>query len=349
MLERRVQTVCLAILTTIGLAFALWWLRPVMIPFVLALFISMGLRLGVRLLVTRARVPRAFALPVTLVLGIGAMAGLGGLASASIGQLAENAPIYNQQLQELLDRPETWIPAPLQSFDLVNYDRLKEIPVAAVGGVLAKTTNALLGVLSQSFLVLIFVVFLMMGSRPERATGTTGEIQSQVQTYLVSKILISGATGILVGVVLSLLGIPLAMAFGLVAFLLNFIPSIGSIIATLLPLPVALASPDVSGTAATLAIVLPGAIQLGVGNILEPKIMGDSLDLHPVTVLINLIFWGMLWGIVGMLLAVPITAVVKIFLSKFDGTHGIAELMAGRTDALLGSAPDAGAAAERMP
>ena len=137
-------------------------------------------------------------------------------------------------------------------------------------------------------------------------------------------------TGFLVGLILYLLGVDLALVFGFLAFLLNFIPSIGSIIATLLPLPIILVSPDASWTIAVLAIALPGTVQLVIGNIITPKVLGDSLDLHPIVILMALIFWGVLWGIVGMLLATPMTAVLKILLERYELTRPVARVMAGR-------------------
>jgi AI-2 transport protein TqsA len=127
-----------------------------------------------------------------------------------------------------------------------------------------------------------------------------------------------------------LLDVPLAIVFGLLAFMLNFIPTMGSVIATLLPLPVVIITPEISTTTAVLAIGVPALIQLVVGNIIAPKVMGDSLDLHPVAILMALIFWGMLWGIVGMLLAAPITGVIKLLLSKIPSMKPAAEIMAGR-------------------
>ena len=85
---------------------------------------------------------------------------------------------------------------------------------------------------------------------------------------------------------------------------------------------------------AVLAILIPGIIQVTIGNGIEPKVMGDALDLHPVTILLALIFWGMLWGIPGMLLATPITAVMKILLSRLEYTRGLADLLAGRINTL---------------
>ena len=126
------------------------------------------------------------------------------------------------------------------------------------------------------------------------------------------------------------------MSFGLLAFLLNFIPSVGSVVATLLPLPIVLVSPEISTKVAVAAIAVPSAIQLVFGNFLEPKIMGESLDLHPATILLSLILWGTLWGVLGMILSVPITVVVKILCERFEGSRPVADLLAGRTDALVG-------------
>ena len=141
---------------------------------------------------------------------------------------------------------------------------------------------------------------------------------------------VSAMTGILVGTALGLLGIEMALAFGFMAFLLNFIPNIGSIIATLLPLPIVLLTPGISTTTIVLAIALPAAIQGVIGNVVQPRLMSKSLDLHPVAVLLALIVWGKLWGIVGMFLATPLTAVIKILLEKSELTAGAAVLLAGR-------------------
>jgi len=337
--EIRVQTVCLVVLATIATAGALYWLRPVMIPFVLSLFIALGLGMIADLLVDRARVPRGLALPATVFGGILVLAGVGALISASLGQLAESASVYGTQLQKMIEQTIAWLPPRLQEFaESQDLQALFDVPISSVTGLLGRTTSAIANLLSQSLLVTIFVLFLVLGGGETNVRqGTWGQIQSRVQTYLISKIVVSAVTGLLVGLVLAVLDVPLAMVFGLLAFLLNFIPNIGSAISTLLPLPVVLVDPQVSSLSAILAITIPAAIQGVVGNVIEPRMMGDSLDLHPVAILMSLIFWGMLWGVVGMLLATPITAVLKILLDRFEGSRPLAELMAGRADALTSS------------
>ena len=141
--------------------------------------------------------------------------------------------------------------------------------------------------------------------------------------------MISAITGVLVWVTLTIIGLKLAGVFGILAFLLNFIPSIGSIIVTFLPVPIAVVQFQSSPWLIVLVVAIPGAIQNLLGNIIEPKLQGEGLNLHPVTILLALSFWGLLWGIVGMFLAAPITAAIRIVLMQFDMLRPIAKLMAG--------------------
>jgi AI-2 transport protein TqsA len=128
--------------------------------------------------------------------------------------------------------------------------------------------------------------------------------------------------------VLWALGLHMAWLFAFLVFLLCYIPNIGSIIATLLPIPVAVTQFHDPGMIVA-AIAIPGAIHMTIGNFVAPKMMGRGLELHPVTVLLALAFWGLLWGIVGMVLAIPIVASLRIVLSRFSTTRPLANLLAG--------------------
>ena len=112
-------------------------------------------------------------------------------------------------------------------------------------------------------------------------------------------------------------------------FILNFIPVIGSVIAVLLPLPIAFLQFS-DPTLVVLIIVLPTIVHQIVGNILEPKIFGDSFVLHPITIILSLIFWGMIWGFIGVLLAAPLTAIIRITFERFQTTKQIARLLEGK-------------------
>lgn len=332
--ETRIQTVCLTILASLALGWVLYWSQPVMIPFVVAIVVVLALGTVIDFLAARWHFPRWLATACAIVLGVGLLTLLGFLMSISVASLVQNASLYQRQIRVLVDNAIESLP--LAYFGLDSEAVLNQIPLNAVGGLLVGTGNALIEILSQGFLVIVFVVFLMIGG-PGHGVASGGvweKISSRVKRYIVTKVVISGSTGIAVGLILGLLDIPLAIVFGLMTFLLNFIPSLGSAVAVLLPLPIVLVDPSVTTLQGILAIGLPAVIQLTFGNFVEPKVLGESLELHPAVILIALVLWGMLWGVVGMFLAAPMTATLKLILERMEHTRPIADLLAGRVDAL---------------
>jgi len=210
---------------------------------------------------------------------------------------------------------------------------------------LSMVSSTLMDGFGSASMVLIFMFFLLLGGSRETLprSAVWQEIEGKIRGYIATKTLISAVTGAVFGFVLWLYGIPLAIVFALLAFLLNFIPNVGPIAASLLPIPLIVLSPDLSVGSMIVVILLTAGIQFISGNVVEPKVMGESFDLHPVAVLLTLMVWGMLWGIVGMILAVPMTAAIKILLEQFDHTRSIAYLLAGRFDKMRRSGDAAGA------
>jgi AI-2 transport protein TqsA len=276
-------TVSLMVLAAVAVAGALWYTRPVMVPFVLSIFISYLVSPIVDFLRVRWRVPRIGAVAlalfvVTVLLGLLAL-----LITTSTTGLINNIELYRERIIALAERAF----AILDRFEIDLGQRdiiqtLRQLPLVSWMG---------------------------------RAAGT--------------KFVLSATTGLLVGIILAAFGLELALVFGVMAFLLNFIPSVGSIVATLLPLPVALLQFD-NPLMVAAVILFPGALQVTIGNFIEPLVMGEGLDLHPVTIIMGLIFWGLLWGVVGMLLAAPIMAILRIVFARVEITRPVAELLAGR-------------------
>jgi AI-2 transport protein TqsA len=333
--EIRIQTVCLLIICAVAIGIALFMLRTVMVPFVLAIFSALGLSPLIAFQRRYLRLPKSVAILTTFIFGFVILSLLGGLISISLRQLTDNANAYQQQINRLLD--QVMMMAEGYGIDPVTvFDSMSGLPFKSVSGIIANLTKGIFDILSNGLLVMLFLFFLLLGGTqttgPSR--GVLGEIELRVQRYIMTKTVVSAATGGIVGGILAFLGVDLALVFGLFAFLLNFIPSIGSIIATLLPLPMVLVNPESTLTTVILAIGLPGLVQLLIGNVIEPKVVGGTLNLHPATVLISLIVWGMIWGIVGMFLAIPLTSVMQIFFERFEHTAPIAELLAGRLDRL---------------
>jgi AI-2 transport protein TqsA len=317
----------LFVLAAVALGAALYFMRPVLVPLVLAVLLSYLITPVVDFIQVRLKVHRAIGVVAALLLAGALLTAVGLLISSSAARLAGKAGLYQEKLVEMGNDALALaqrIGIPVDAG--VVRAQLGELPVA---GMLAGTLNSVVDSFSTFFLVLLFVIYLVAGRGPgEQGRGVYREIDLKIRKYIAIKVAVSGLTGILVGLLLWIIGLDLAAVFGVLAFLLNFIPSVGSVIATLLPLPLAIVQFD--STAAILAVLLlPGVVQTVAGNVMEPRMMGTSLNLHPITILLSLIFWGMLWGIAGMVLAAPITAVIKIILDRFDGTRPVGDLLAG--------------------
>lgn len=317
----------LMILATVAMAGALYFTRNAMIPFVLAIFITTMVSPLVDFLVLRWRLPHWLAVLLALLVVLAMLTLLSLALVAAVQAIVRTAGEYSEKVADLSETILTQLKA-----HHINVDqgRVSAELEGLLPGVITQAAGTVTTVLSHSLLIVIFVVFLLSGRDPHRAaSGIYAEIEATIRSYITTKSTISAVTGLLVGTILWMLGLRMAPLFGLLAFLLNFIPSIGSIVATLLPIPIAVTQFD-SPLYIVAAVALPGAVHLTVGNIIEPRLMGRGLELHPVTVLLALAFWGLLWGVMGMVLAVPIVAVLKIVLSRLNITRPLGELLAGQ-------------------
>jgi AI-2 transport protein TqsA len=189
-------------------------------------------------------------------------------------------------------------------------------------------------------MVLLFMIFILAGSgqlsrkiegafQDEHARSMASiiaKIDEKVRQYLVTKTLVSAGTGGLSALILWIIGVDFPLLWGFITFLFNYIPNFGSLLSTVFPVILALVQFD-TPTPALVALVLLVVMQNIMGNILEPRIMAFSLNLSPVLVLVSLIFWGWLWGVVGMILAVPIMSMIKIVFEHIDTLKPVAALM----------------------
>lgn len=362
-----VQDACLLILTAIALTAAVYWLRSVLIPFVVALFIVSGITPILDFLQARLNVNRIVAAGVTFALAIGGTFLVGMSIWLSMAQMSEEGKLYRMRVSEIVSNAEDWLHENVAErfessevgerseaavADLVEESEATVVPAerqepdellanaaadlrdqleAFLRNAVATLSSELFQLGSTSIVILIYVFFLLLGNLSGYGENTLAyQVDRQVRSYLFVKTMISLATGIVFGMALWLFGVPMALTFGLLAFLLNYIPNIGPILASILPLPFILLHPDGSMLWMISAIAVTCSIQVASGNLLEPKLMGNSADLHPVVILLALMFWGTLWGITGMFLATPITAAIKIALDRMDVTRPVARVMAGR-------------------
>ena len=207
-------------------------------------------------------------------------------------------------------------------------------------GVLENLVGGTVAIFGNFVLIMIYVVFLLseIGSlrkrlrmaysieRARKVADIIDDVFEDVKKFIVRKTLINFSHAVLVYIVLIIFGVDFAIVWAFLTFFMAFIPNIGAILATILPFLSALIQYESFATPFVLLIVLT-VIGFLMGNILEPKIFGNSLNLSPILILLALIFWGYVWGIVGMLLSVPILSMIKIILSKFESTAPVAILM----------------------
>jgi AI-2 transport protein TqsA len=351
--EQRIQTICLLILTALGIAGAMYAFSTVLIPFVLAIFFTLCLIPAIDVQMKWLHIPRGAAILTTILIGCAILALAALIVTNAANQILDNKDTYEKQFQQLLVKTKGILPPEWYAHDSSDpndpntisqksedpSEPLIRVPTDTIRKVLTETASSIMGLISNSLLVLIFMIFMVSGKGTYKAPvgSLWWEVETRIKRYVFTMVFTSGITGLFVGLMLEILDVQFGWMFGFLAFLLNFIPNIGSIIATLLPLPVAFIDPQLGLISKILVLVIPGTIQFVIGNILQPKMMGQSLDLHPIVVLLSLIFFGTIWGIIGMFLAVPIAAVLKILLQRFGYTRALAELISGKTDMLTKS------------
>ncbi|STB59020.1 putative transport protein [Citrobacter freundii] len=306
----------------------------IIVPFILALFIAVVLNPVVQRMV-KLRIPRVIAVSLLIVIIVMLMVLLLAYLGTSLNELARTLPQYRSSLVIPLKNLEPW----LQRAGIgVSVDELVKYidPNAAmtlVTNLLAQLSNAM----SSIFLLLLTVVFMLlevpqlpnklkqMMSRPIEGMAAIQRAIDSVSHYLVLKTAISIVTGLVAWGMLAALDVRFAFVWGLLAFALNYIPNIGSVLAAIPPIAQVLVFNGLYDALVVFAGYL--VINLVFGNILEPRIMGRGLGLSTLVVFLSLIFWGWLLGPVGMLLSVPLTIIVKIALEQTNGGQSIAVLL----------------------
>ena len=320
-------TTSLVIIAIVAVAVALYYTRPIMIPFILALFVRILIDPIIDFQTQSLRIHRFVAILVAILIIIGVFMIVVPVVIDSLVLFLKSADDYNTKVLLLIEI----IIIKLQEFQIeIDKEIIREsfLSLPFLGWASSVLSNGA-NFIAKFFLVVIMTLFLLLGSAGQRKSKTWENINDQVKKYIFTKFVTSLSTGILVGIIYWSLGLDLAFIFGTLTFLLNFIPTIGSIIAVLLPLPVAFLQFDLP-LLIILVIVLPTIVHIIIGNIIEPKVFGKAFDLHPVTIIVALISWGMLWGITGMLLAAPLTAIMRISFNQFDITRPIARILEGK-------------------
>jgi predicted PurR-regulated permease PerM len=221
--------------------------------------------------------------------------------------------------------------------DLSDQELLEVFDPGAAMGLVAGLLNALQGMLTNGFLIMLTVIFILVEASsfpaklrailaaPDSSLGYFEKVIHNIRHYIAIKTLMSLGTGIAIAVWLLILGVDYALLWGLLAFLLNYVPNIGSILAAVPAVLLAILQLGVG----KVLLVMTGylAVNIVVGNMIEPRVMGRGLDLSTLVVFLSVVFWGWVFGPVGMLLSVPLTMIVKIALDSNEDTRWVAVLL----------------------
>lgn len=294
----------------------------VLVPALLALFIAIVCTEPMYWLIEKG-LPRALAILVVILalLGISSVVPL--VISGSFVQFTQELPLYQERADRLLLQSSLWLGD--YGYDV---DSLRTIfdPAAALGYVQVILT-ALGGILSRFFLIMLLVIFILVDVPRSLNDGdsTSAEVMKTVQHYFAIKTFTSLLTGGLIALWLIILDVQYPLLWGFFAFLLNFVPNIGSVLAAI---PAIILSLLFDGYSTALVVMVGyGVINVAISNGLEPRIMGQQLGLRFVWIFVSLIAWGWILGPVGMLLAVPLTMTLRIALEKHPQTRWIADIL----------------------
>ena len=294
----------------------------------------------------RKRVPSWLALLIVLGVGILIVISLVAITGSSVTEFAQRLPSYQENLIKQQNLFTDWLEgipwlkehhvevAKLPEQIGLNPKVLVRIASNAIGTIGSLSGNLILVLLIFVFLLIeasgLPVKFQAMPGYTHKDEDRLEQILGDIRNYLAIKTEVSLLTGFLVTVWLWILGVDFAILWGLLAFFCNFIPNIGSVIAAI---PAVLLALVQLGPAASLYVILGYlGINAVIGNALEPRLMGRGLGLSTLVVFLSLIFWGWVLGPVGMLLSVPLTMMVKIALDRFDETRWIAILLAAHVE-----------------
>lgn len=315
--------------------------KTLLVPFVVALVIGYLIKalndwIG-RFKAGSWTAPKWLRAGLSLVIIMGLLYGIVEILTYNIELMIAAWPQYQGNLKTFLEQMQDQLGRANLTVDL--RDRFQDFDLRPVlTSVLSSTTT----VIGNFFIIVIYVLFLLLEnavidhklkaihrndpSNYAILLRISTDINNSISNYLVLKTAVSFITGFLSYVILAIIGVDFPVFWAFLIFVLNFIPNIGSLIATVFPALISLVQ---FGSFGPFVLVLlgVGSVQVIVGNFVEPKIMGTSLNLSPLAVILALTFWGFIWGVVGMILAVPIMVILVIILSQFPSTRILAILL----------------------
>jgi AI-2 transport protein TqsA len=332
----RFVRVYLALLLAVTAVAIMHVTRVITVPVGLALFILI-LAWPLQRALEDRRLPRWACYALTLLTILGVFLLFVGILYICARSVIAGLPEYNDRISEIVDRVAVWPSggenAPDETESTINRfgDRLLDAiqhlfteAWAALGLLTLTATFTLLGLLeTHSFLD--FISRRMDVKMSSRLLEAGQEFSTSIQRYMLARTLISGATGLFVGLFTWVIGLDFPLVWAIIAFLLNYLPVLGSIISVIPPTIFGFLQPDLWMGFVTLGGLT--MIQFTIGYYVDPMVEGRILAISPFVLLFSILFWGWVWGVPGALLGIPITCGITIVLSKFESTRWLSELL----------------------
>ena len=325
--QNQILTFSVLIIAFVACGFAFYYAKTVLVPFVLAMLLKTLITPIIDFQINKLKVYRFVAVPIAIIIVICFFIIILPPLFNSIRSFLLNASDYQDRMIIFIDFILRWLQEKFNiDLDIMLIEEsIKDLPFL-------EWTSELLGhtahFFETFFIILVILLFLILGDSGKKKTKIWQEIDYSVKKYISTKFIIASVTAAIFGSTYWFLDLELAIVFASLTFFLSFIPVFGAVIAVVLPIPVAFIQ-YTSPLPIILIILIPTIAKFIIGDFIEPKVLGSALKLHPVTIILSLIFWGILWGVVGVFLAAPITAIIKISLEKFETTLPFARLLEG--------------------
>lgn len=314
--------------------------EPIVVPFLLSIFLAI-ISAPPLFWLERRGFPKWLAM-LTVITGIVAVAlGITALLGNSINDFSRDIPFYKTRLKEQFGGVVSWLSA--HGVQVTREQVLSYVNPGKAIELVGEIFNGFGGVLANAFLIFLTVVFILFEAHsfprkvraaiddPEKKLERFEHFTENLIRYLAIKTLTSLGTGIAIGVWLAIMGVEYPVLWGLLAFLLNYVPNIGSIIAAV---PAVLLTAVQLGPLSALWAALGYlVVNIVFGNVIEPRFMGRGLGLSTLVVFLSLVFWGWVLGPVGMLLSVPLTMTLKIALDSSEETRWMAVMLGPESSA----------------
>lgn len=310
-------------------------------PFLVAVLLSV-LVAPVVLWLEERRLPAPVAVTIALVFVFAALVGFGALLTTAFAGYEEALPGYRSAMAERTTSALVWSREhglPIDSSQLTGIlhpERFLELSMNFLGGLVGAASNTALVLLTMMFVLLEATTFpkkiRIAIDDPGDDLGQWKSMLIEIQRYLAIKTIVSLITGAAATLLLWVLGVDFPLLWGMVAFLLNYIPTVGSIIASIPAVIMAAIQPDLGIGVAALVAFGYVIINTVFGSIIEPQLMGRRLGLSPLVVFVSLAFWLWVWGPMGGLLSVPLTIVVRLVLERSEELHWVSVLLGSSSE-----------------